>query len=34
LDEDDDGVFLPFPRLRVDDVFFLVGMLIARRLVQ
>ena len=29
LDEDDGGVFLPFPRPRVDDIFFLGGMLIA-----
>jgi hypothetical protein len=29
LDEDDDGIFFPFPRPRVDDVFFLFGMSIA-----
>ncbi|XP_064622533.1 uncharacterized protein LOC135484782 [Lineus longissimus] len=32
--QDDDEVFLPFPRPRVDDVFFLGGMLTVRRLLQ
>lgn len=34
LDADADRVFFPFPRARVDDVFFLGAMLIAGRQLQ